>query len=131
MHETAVASSMVEAGARGRQPRGIQGDIPDPVVTRVAAETAADVGSTLARSDLSDSQLSNFSRYSKKLPSGAQDPVITRGANGSVQFSADVPGRLPDSYATYTKVVDSGGVTTDYYKTTVAPDGSIVKVKFP
>lgn len=99
----------------------------------VAAETAGDVGTAVARSDLAGGQASNFARYSKKLPSGAQEPVITRGANGSVQFSADVPGRVPGSYATYTKVVDSGGTTTDYFTTTVAPDGSIVhvKIKFP
>ncbi len=96
----------------------------------VAAETA---GGALDASELSAGQASNYARYAKKLPSGAQDPVITRGANGSVQFSADVPGRVPGSYATYTKVVDSSGTTTDYYKTTVAPDGSIVhvKIKFP
>lgn len=70
----------------------------------LAAETAGDVETAISRSDLADSQASNFARYSKKLPSGAQDPVITRGANGSVQFSADVPGRVPGSYATYTKV---------------------------
>lgn len=102
-------------------------------VNFAAAETAGDVGTAIARSDLAGGQASNFARYSKKLPSGAQEPVITRGANGSVQFSADVPGRAPGSYATYTKVVDSAGTTTDYYKTTVAPDGSSVhvKIKFP
>jgi hypothetical protein len=95
-----------------------------------AAEAA---GGALEASELSAGQASNYARYVKKLPSGAQDPVITRGANGSVQFSAEVPGRVPGSYATYTKVVDGNGSTTDYYKTTVAPDGSIVhvKIKFP
>jgi hypothetical protein len=96
----------------------------------VAADTA---GTAIDSSELSAGQASNYARYVKKLPSGAQDPVITRGADGSVQFSADVPGRVPGSYAKYTKIVDSSGTTTDYYKTTVAPDGSIVhvKIKFP
>lgn len=97
------------------------------------AEGAGQAGKALAKSELSDSQASNFARYSKKLPAGAQEPVITEGANGSVQFSSKVPGRVPGSYAKYTKIVDSSGATTDFYKTTVAPDGSIVhvKIKFP
>lgn len=39
----------------------------------------------------------------------------------------------PGSYATYTKVVNSDGKTIGFYKTTYAPDGSIVhvKVKYP
>jgi hypothetical protein len=101
--------------------------------TKSTTQTAGVVGATLARSDLSHAQLTNFNRYVKKLPAGVQDPVITRRDNGSVQFSADVLGRVPGSYATYTKIVDGSGVTTDYYKTTIGPDGSIVhiKVEFP
>jgi hypothetical protein len=40
-----------------------------------------------------------------------------------------MPGRVPGSYATYTKVEDSIGNTVDYTKTTVAPDGTIGHVK--
>ena len=114
----------------GRLADLVDGDLRVDSLSGVAAETA---GTALDASELSAGQASNYARYAKKLPSGARDPVITRGANGSVQFSADVPGRVPGSYATYTKIVDSGGTTTDYYKTTVAPDGSIVhvKIKFP
>lgn len=93
----------------------------------------ADAGGSLAPEDLTAQQLSNYRRYAKKLPAGAEDPVIVRQADGSVEFAADVPGRVPGSYATYTKVVDENGVTTSYVKTTVAPDGSVVhtKIKFP
>jgi len=116
---------------------GIAADIAIPGLQALdawrAARAAETVGTTLDALELSGRQASNYARYVKKLPSGAQDPVITRGADGAVQFSADVPGRVPGSYATYTKIVDSGGTTTDYFKTTVAPDGSIVhvKIKFP
>jgi gamma-glutamyltranspeptidase len=51
-----------------------------------------------------------------------------------VQFDANVPAtNIPGSYATYTKVVDSAGNTVTFYKTTYAPDGSMVhvKVKYP
>jgi hypothetical protein len=93
----------------------------------------ADAGGSIAPEDLADQQLSNYRRFAKKLPAGAEDPVIVQRADGSVEFAADVPGRVPGSYATYTKIVDENGVTTSYYKTTVAPDGSIVhvKIKFP
>jgi len=73
--------------------------------------------------------LSNLNRFVSKVPSGAGDATITRLPDGSVQFSADVPGKVPGSYATYTKVVDSSGDTIGYTKTTVTPDGSIAQVK--
>lgn len=88
------------------------------------------------------------------VPSGAvRAPPrtgLTSGSSGGTAYGYDAPPqhgcerarcssrrmhrvRVPGSYATYTKVVDDGRVTTDYYKTTVAPDGSIVhvKIKFP
>jgi RHS repeat-associated protein len=84
--------------------------------------------------ELASSQLSNYARYLKGLPKGADYPRITRLADGSVEFSADVPAtNIPGSYATYTKIIGSDGSTISYYKTTIAPDGSVisVKVKYP
>lgn len=83
----------------------------------------------LTPDDLSPEQRKNYNRYVRKLPAGAGSTVITRGANGAVVFNTDVPGRVPGSYATYAKTIDSGGVTIDYKKTTVTPDGSIAHVK--
>ncbi|HSY16034.1 MAG TPA: hypothetical protein VK816_08620 [Jatrophihabitantaceae bacterium] len=131
--ESTVAAAFGDARARSFAATSSvvsTGEVSAFPVDFVAAETA---GTALDASELGAGQASNYARYVKKLPSGAQDPVITRGADGAVQFSADVPGRVPGSYAAYTKIVDSSGTTTDYFKTTVAPDGSIVhiKIKFP
>ena len=82
------------------------------------------VGAVLSRADLSPSQLANLSSYTKKLPSGAEETQLVRGANAAAEFSTNVPGRVPGSYATYAKTVDSSGTTISYIKTTVAPDSS-------
>ncbi|HZM74530.1 MAG TPA: RICIN domain-containing protein [Candidatus Limnocylindrales bacterium] len=79
--------------------------------------------------DLTQDQLSNYNRYVKKLPAAAEGTVITRGANGAVQFETKVPGRVPGSYALYTKTVGVDGTTIGYNKTTVVPDGSVAHVK--
>jgi hypothetical protein len=96
---------------------------------------AAEGGSaSLSAGDLSGDVLSNYNRFLKSLPSGAGDTTITQLPDGSYQFSSDVPAtNIPGSYATYTKVVGPDGVTTTFYKTTIAPDGSVVsvKVKYP
>ncbi len=42
---------------------------------------------------------------------------------------ADVPGRVPGSFATYEKQIDSAGTTIQFTKTTVDPAGKIVHVK--
>jgi hypothetical protein len=92
---------------------------------------AADSGDA---GDLTGDVLSNFTRFLKGLPSGAGEARVTQMADGSVQFSADLAAtNIPGSYATYTKVVGPDGVTTTFYKTTIAPDGSVVsvKVKYP
>ena len=83
----------------------------------------------LGRGDLTPEQLKNLNRYEKKLPAGAESTVITRGANGAVQFEAKVPGRVPGSYANYMKTVDLAGNTIGYTKTTIVPDGSVAHVK--
>lgn len=94
-----------------------------------AANSVDDLGRVLSHTDLNPAQLSNFTRYTKKLPAGAESTIITRGADGAVQLSTKVPGRVPGSYATYDKVVDASGTTIGYTKTTVAPDGTIVHIK--
>ena len=89
---------------------------------------------TVDPADLSGNMLSNYNRFLKSLPSGAGPPTIIRLPYGDLQFSADVPAtNIPGSYATYTKVVGPDGATISFYKTTVAPDGSVVsvKVKYP
>jgi hypothetical protein len=70
-----------------------------------------------------------LSRYTKKLPAGAESTVITRGSDGTIHLSTKVPGRVPGSYAIYEKVVDASGRTIAYTKTTVAPDGSVLHIK--
>jgi hypothetical protein len=102
--------------------------------TAAAGEAAtAEAGEAATLEELTAAQASNFGRYAGKLPAGRQAPTITRLSDGSVRFSSDVPGRVPGSYANYTKTVDAAGKTTGYVKTTYAPDGSVVhvKVKFP
>lgn len=79
--------------------------------------------------DLTPDQLSNYNRYIRKLPAAAEGTVITRGANGAVQFETKVPGRVPGSYALYTKTIGSDGTTVGYNKTTIVPDGSVAHVK--
>lgn len=99
----------------------------------IGSAVTARVGSAIGRSSLSREQLSNLQRFLRRLPAAAEDSEVIRAADGSVQFASRVPGRVPGSYAIYTKVVDATGATTRYFKTTVAPDGTIVhmKVKYP
>ena len=80
-------------------------------------------------SNLTPEQAKNFQRYVNMLPKGAKDVTIRNLPNGEKEFSANVPGKVPGSYAIYTKMVDAAGTTTSYVKTTYAPDGSIVHVK--
>jgi hypothetical protein len=65
----------------------LAGAAAGPARSGAAANTAGRVGSTLARSDLNPSQLANLTRYTKKLPSGAEETIIMRGANGTVEFT--------------------------------------------
>lgn len=83
--------------------------------------------------ELSVAQASNYARYVRKLPAGAGTVKIIRLADGSVRFSADVPGRVPGSFARYIKIVDASGRTTGYVKETYDPTGTLVgsKIKFP
>jgi hypothetical protein len=86
-------------------------------------------GKPVGRQDLSPSQQANLNRYEKKLPAGAEETKITQLDDGAIQFESRVPGRVPGSSATYTKVVAEDGTTVGYTKTTRLPDGSIAHVK--
>jgi hypothetical protein len=79
--------------------------------------------------ELSGAQADNLRRYKKRLPAGAGDVTITGDKDGSVDFEARVPGRVPGSYAIYTKTIGPDGTTIGYEKTTFLPDGSIAHVK--
>jgi hypothetical protein len=81
------------------------------------------------RRQVTPNQAANLARFEKKLPAGAEETSLTRLADGSITMEAKVPGRVPGSYALYTKTIDEAGNTITYTKTTVAPDGSVVHVK--
>lgn len=91
--------------------------------------TSGKFARSLSRSDLGAGQISNLTRYESKLPKGASQTTLSRGSNNTVEFSANVTGKVPGSYATYAKTVDEAGNTIKYDKTTVAPDGSVIHVK--
>ncbi len=84
---------------------------------------------TLTVDELLPVQRANLSRYRKKLPAAAQDTIISQLADGLIRFETRVPGRVPGSYALYTKTIDTEGATVAYTKTTVVPDGSVAHVK--
>jgi hypothetical protein len=91
-------------------------------------------GAEMTADDLTGGAASNYGRFLKSLPASAEEPTITGLPGGGFKFEADVPAsNIPGSYATYTKEIGSDGVTTTFYKTTYAPDGSVVsvKVKYP
>ena len=96
---------------------------------RATLATTEGIGETLASSDLTADQLSKYAGFTKKLPSAAKDPTITKGPNGTVNYSAIVPGRVPGSYAVYRKVVDVTGRTIGYTKTVIDPEGNVISVK--
>lgn len=86
-------------------------------------------GKPVGQHELSPSQQANLGRYEKKLPAGAETTKITQLEDGAIQFESRVPGRVPGSSATYTKVVAEDGSTVGYTKTTRLPDGSIAHIK--
>jgi hypothetical protein len=91
--------------------------------------TANPEARALTRDQLSPVQASNLNRYQKKLPAAAEETKITSLPDGSVQFETRVPGRVPGSYALYTKTVGRDGKTIGYEKTTIVPDGSVAHIK--
>jgi hypothetical protein len=82
----------------------------------------------LERSALNEAQASNFKRFEKKLPAGSEAPTLHK-VNDGVAFKGEVPGRVPGSKAVYEKVVDAGGSSVSYTKTTYTPNGTIVHIK--
>jgi hypothetical protein len=78
---------------------------------------------------LNAKQSKNYDQYQRKLPRGAEEPTVEELSDGDVLFSSSVPGKVPGSYADYLKTVNADGVTTGYFKVSVAPDGSIISVK--
>jgi hypothetical protein len=79
-------------------------------------------------SNLSNKELSNFNRFKQKLPS-ASHIEIEKFQDGAKVFRAEVLGDVPGSKAVYEKFVNLEGNTVKYYKTTYAPDGSIIHIK--
>jgi hypothetical protein len=74
-------------------------------------------------------QAKNLTRFEKSLP-GVPEPTVLRPLpNGGVAAQANVPGRVPGSFATYEKQIDSAGKTIQFTKTTVDPAGNIIHVK--
>ncbi len=96
---------------------------------RSSVRTADDPRALVDRADLNPAQLANLSRHTKRMPTGAEATVVTRGADGAIHLTTKVPGRVPGSYAIYEKVVDVSGKTIGVTKTTFAPDGTIIHVK--
>jgi hypothetical protein len=101
-----------------------------------AAAVEADGGAWVSvdAGSLQGNTLSNYGRFLKSLPSSAEQPTVTLLPGGYLDFSASVPAtNIHGSYATYIKVLNFDGVTVAFWKTTFAPDGSIVsvKIKYP
>ena len=82
----------------------------------------------ISKNDLGAVELANLKRFEKKLPS-SDGTIIEKLANGNIVFKSEIPGNVPGSKAVYEKVINPQGETIKYYKTTYAPDGTIVHVK--
>jgi hypothetical protein len=80
----------------------------------------------IEKSLLNESQLTNLRRFEKKIGS---TPYTLHQAKPGLAFSAEVPGKVPGSKAIYEKVVDKGGNTMSFTKTTYTPEGKIVHIK--
>ncbi|MGI5215493.1 hypothetical protein [Plantactinospora sp. CA-290183] len=113
-------AGLIDGGAAGQPPSG---------GARDSASAPAVLARALGRDDLTSEQRSNLTRYEKKLPAAATHVVIRQRPDGTIQFEAMVSGRVPGSYALYTKTVDGAGRTIAYTKTTHTPDGSIAHTK--
>ncbi|MFI2027089.1 putative T7SS-secreted protein [Streptomyces buecherae] len=104
-------------------PLGLAPDCPRKMTRGEMVRETPGVG------ELNEAQFQNFKRYIKGSPAGTEMPTITQLSEGAVQFDYTVPGRVPGSYAVYSKVVDADGTTLETYKTTWDPNGNIVHVK--
>jgi len=73
---------------------------------------------------------SNFKRFMKKIPANSKtNATATRLKNGNYLFEATSPGKVPGSKALYQKWVNPKGETIKMFKTTFAPDRSIIHIK--
>ena len=95
----------------------------------VKAFQLAKKGRVIERGALNARQAKNYNRFMKRFAKGLDDPEIRQLPNGDLVYTSTVPGRVPGSYAEYTKIVDETGETVKMVKTTYAPDGSIVHIK--
>jgi hypothetical protein len=86
-------------------------------------------GTTIGKEGLNAKQAKNLKRFESKVPGDAENTVVSTLPDGATSFTSKVPGRVPGSYAEYTKVVDGAGDTVAYVKTTYGPDGSIIHLK--
>ncbi len=81
-------------------------------------------------SQLPQKVLENFKRFANKVPQNARSNAgLDTTANGGYRFTATSAGNVPGSRAVYQKIVDAGGKTIGYLKTTIDPNGNIVHVK--
>jgi hypothetical protein len=95
----------------------------------VKAFQLAKKGTLVERGALNAKQAKNYNRFLKKFAKGLDEPEIRRLPDGTTAYTSTVPGRVPGSYAEYTKIVDEAGNTVQMVKTTYAPDGKIVHIK--
>ena len=54
---------------------------------------------------------------------------VIKTSDGNYIATMSKPGNVPESYAVYTKLMDSNGNTIVVYKTTYDPQGNIVHTK--
>ena len=77
--------------------------------------------------NLNEEQQKNLKRFEKSLPSSAEDVKVTKLPNGDIKFEAKVPANnVPGSYTEYVKIVNSEGVTDDWYHDTYDANGDFV-----
>jgi hypothetical protein len=95
----------------------------------VRAFQVARKGALVERGALNARQARNYNRFLKKFSKDLPEPEIRQLPDGNLSYTTTVPGRVPGSYAEYTKIVDEAGNTIDVVKTTYGPDGKIIHIK--
>lgn len=79
---------------------------------------------------LSGAVESNFNRFVSKIPANSKSSASFQALeDGNYLFSASSPGKVPGSSALYQKWVNPQGETFKMFKTTFAPNGSIIHIK--
>jgi RHS repeat-associated protein len=110
-------------------PKLSEGVIGSSKAERAVASENNVVNSVRTETSLTTEQAKNVTRFEKNLPGTPSPTALHPLPNGGVAAQANVPGRVPGSYATYEKQIDSTGKTIQFTKTTVDPAGNIVHVK--